>query len=260
MRVIRPGMEGPDVEAWEVFLRGQGLDGLEVDGKYDPRTIEMTKLWQRQAGLADDGVIGPRTFGKAQELGFNPGFEDRDADEVGPNWPPRPAFGALAAAARKQLLGEFRFKAAPVNGNPEAIEILDDWPSRSIERVEIPQLAGLTGAPANGSIRLHKLAAEPFRKFFQAVDDAGLKERLISFGGSWAPRFIRGSRSSLSNHAYGSAIDLNVPWNQLGTTPAFKSKKGSVREIVPIANAHGIYWGGHFTRSDGMHFELAKPE
>ncbi|MBP0575977.1 M15 family metallopeptidase [Mycobacterium tuberculosis] len=35
--------------------------------------------------------------------------------------------------------------------------------------------------------------------------------------------------------------------------------KGCVRELVPIANRFGFYWGGHFsTRADGMHFEVAK--
>jgi hypothetical protein len=38
-----------------------------------------------------------------------------------------------------------------------------------------------------------------------------------------------------------------------------------VRELVPIANQHGFYWGGHFRynkhtdQSDGMHFEWARP-
>ena len=42
---------------------------------------------------------------------------------------------------------------------------------------------------------------------------------------------------------------------------------GCVRELVPIANECGFYWGGHFGkevngkmvgRLDGMHFEIAK--
>jgi hypothetical protein len=28
--------------------------------------------------------------------------------------------------------------------------------------------------------------------------------------------------------------------------------------LVGIANDNGFYWGGHFTRLDGMHFEIAK--
>jgi hypothetical protein len=27
---------------------------------------------------------------------------------------------------------------------------------------------------------------------------------------------------------------------------------------VPVAHKFGFYWGGHFSRRDGMHFEIAK--
>ena len=259
MRVIRPGMEGDDIELWQLFLRGQGYHWLEVHGKYDHDVVTATKAWQKDNGLPDDGVIGPRSFGKAQELGFNPGFVDQEAGEIGPNWPPKPAFGPLDPVARKQLLGEFAFKPAPVERNPEAITITDDWATKHIEQIEIPQLAGLDGGPAGGKVRLHKVAVDPFRTFFERIDDAGLKPLVISFGGAWVARFIRGSRTRLSNHSYGSAIDINVPWNPLAATPALKGKKGSVRDLVPIANSCGLYWGGHFSRQDGMHFELAKP-
>ena len=49
--------------------------------------------------------------------------------------------------------------------------------------------------------------------------------------------------------------------NCLGQTfeqPALLGEKGCVRELVPIAHDHGFYWGGHFTRQDGMHFEVAR--
>jgi len=36
-------------------------------------------------------------------------------------------------------------------------------------------------------------------------------------------------------------------------------KRKERNKLVPIANELGFYWGGHFTRRDGMHFELAKP-
>jgi hypothetical protein len=258
MRVIRLGMGGKDVEAWLFFLRGRSYYQLEVGAKFDAQAVQATQLWQRDYGIPADGVVGPRTFGRAQELGFNPGFEDDDHSDSGPNWPAKPAFAALDGTARGQLFGQFAFKPAPVAGNPEGIEILDGWAMKNIELVEIPQLLGVAGAPAAAKIRLHKAASEPFRKFFRAVDDAGLKNRLRSFGGSWAPRFIRGSRLLLSNHAYGAAIDLNVECNALATVPAHKGSTGCVRELVPLANECGIYWGGHFARQEGMHFELAR--
>lgn len=72
------------------------------------------------------------------------------------------------------------------------------------------------------------------------------------------PRFVRGSRTTLSNHSWGTAFDINYAWNCLGALPALRGEKGSVRELVPIAHRHGFYWGGHFSRRDGMHFEVAR--
>ncbi len=66
-------------------------------------------------------------------------------------------------------------------------------------------------------------------------------------------------------HAYGAAFDINVQWNQFNVRAALVGDKGSVRELVPIANQLGFYWGGHFRynkhsdASDGMHFEWARP-
>jgi peptidoglycan hydrolase-like protein with peptidoglycan-binding domain len=256
MRVIRPGDDGPDVEAWQRFLRGQDAADLEVDGKYGGPTLAFTKAFQGAHGLVPDGVIGPRTFAAAQTLGFNPGFTDDSPDENGPNWPAPPALQALSAQQRQETFGAFQFEPAPTSDNAEAIRILGDWVKLNIESVEIPQLSELTrGRP----LSLHRLAAPVFTRFFAELEAAGLSHGILQFGGAFVPRFIRGSRTHLSPHAHGSAIDLNVPWNRLGTTPALRGKHGSVRELVQIANACGLYWGGHFTkRPDGMHFEVAR--
>ena len=93
---------------------------------------------------------------------------------------------------------------------------------------------------------------------FERWEQAGLKPLVSSWAGAFTPRFTRGSRSVLSNHAYGSAFDINAEWNGLGALPRLLSERGSVRKLVPIANELGFYWGGHFSRRDGMHFELAR--
>jgi len=70
---------------------------------------------------------------------------------------------------------------------------------------------------------------------------------------------VRGSRKTLSNHAYGTAFDINAGWNPMGRTPPVVKKEGSVRRLVETANVYGFYWGGHYpNRPDGMHFEAAK--
>jgi D-alanyl-D-alanine carboxypeptidase len=74
----------------------------------------------------------------------------------------------------------------------------------------------------------------------------GLLDRILSFGGGFEPRFVRGSTTTLSNHSFGSAFDINVAWNERGHRPALVGEKGSVRELVPITHKWGFWWGGHF--------------
>lgn len=178
-----------------------------------------------------------------------------------PNWmPPAPDFPPLVSTAdRQRAFGAFRFQPAPVPGNPEAIRILDGWAETNIVRVTIPQLVGVEGAPRDGAVWFHKAASEQLVNLFKAWDEAGLIHLIETWAGSFVSRFIRGSRTVLSNHAFGTAFDINAAWNGLGAMPARAGSHGSVRELVPLANEFGFFWGGHYTRRrDAMHFEVAK--
>jgi hypothetical protein len=95
-----------------------------------------------------------------------------------------------------------------------------------------------------------------FEALLEDWDRQGLLGLILTWDGDYYPRFIRGSRTNLSNHSYGSAFDINREYNRLGATPALAGERGSVRELVQLANKHGFYWGGHYNhRKDGMHFE-----
>jgi hypothetical protein len=81
---------------------------------------------------------------------------------------------------------------------------------------------------------------------------------VFPLNGAFVLRFIRGRTSTLSNHAYGSAFDINADETPLGARPRLVGQRGATRELVPLANKWGFYWGGHFgSRPDGMHFEVA---
>lgn len=80
----------------------------------------------------------------------------------------------------------------------------------------------------------------------------------LKWPGNWgyAERKIRGG-SSLSNHASGTAIDLNAPRHYLGAVGTFTSSQ--VRAIRKILSAceGTIRWGGDYRgRKDEMHFEI----
>ena len=73
------------------------------------------------------------------------------------------------------------------------------------------------------------------------------------YGGSYVFRLIRGA-NSLSMHAYAIAFDVDPKHNALGTKGRFF--KPEYAPYVAIYERHGFYWGGRFSRKDGMHFEL----
>ncbi len=124
--------------------------------------------------------------------------------------------------------------------------------------VPILQLRTALGAGAPSGMRFHRLAAEQLKGLWEAWEQSNLLDRVLTYDGSFVPRFIRGSRTVLSNHAFGSAFDINADLNPLGQRPKLVGQRGSVRELVPLANQWGFYWGGHFgSRPDGMHFEIA---
>jgi hypothetical protein len=255
MRTLRKGSKGQDVQAWLHFLRGRDIYPDIADRYFGPKAVKATKAFQKKHKLGADGVVGNRTYAKAMQLGFAL-VKDDHTGKAGPNWPPPPTFKPLSGnAAKAKVFGKFRYKSTGVK---EGIQILDDWAQKNIVRVSIPQLVGVKGSGKATKFYFHRLAANQFQGFFAAVEKAGLSHLILSNGGSWVPRFIRGSRSILSNHSFGSAIDINVRWNYMGSQPALVGQEGSVRLLVQIAYKFGLYWGGHFRRSDGMHFEVAK--
>lgn len=263
METLRLGSVGPLVTRWQTFLRGLDLYEEEAHGRFDIETQSATKAYQSSRGLKPvDGIAGNGTLGKAMTEGFSAvddsGYDDFDKD--GPNWPPVPDdLKAPDLATRQRLFGAFSYVAAPLPGNPEAIQIKGSWAKDNITTVVVPQLKDVPGVGSSGKVAFHKALVPQLLGLFQAWEDAGLLHLIKGCGGTWAPRFIRGSRTNLSDHAWGSAIDLNVPWNGLGVRPALVGQTGSVRELVPLANKFGAFWGGHYkTRLDGMHFGFAK--
>jgi hypothetical protein len=256
IKVLQLGSIGPIVEQWQTFLRGQGF-AVDVSGTYDAGTENATRAFQQEHKLDIDGKVGNETFGKAGMLGF----ELVDHTETEASFPALPAFPPLVGnTARQSMFGPLEFAPAPQPDNPEAIRITNGWDKNNIVKVVIPQLKKVQGGPASGNMFFHKKAADQVRALWQAWEDRGLLDKLASYDGAYNPRFVRGgaAQQNLSNHAFGTAFDINAGLNRLGAEPATESEPGCVYLLVPVAHEFGFYWGGHFSRRDGMHFEVAK--
>ncbi|WP_346148627.1 peptidoglycan-binding protein [Nonomuraea recticatena] len=65
--LLKKGNKGAAVKAWQTVLNEAGFR-LPVDGEFDSVTHTKTRAFQRKHGLKDDGIVGPATRAKANEV------------------------------------------------------------------------------------------------------------------------------------------------------------------------------------------------
>ena len=262
MKRLARGSKGKWVKIWQTYLRGTGAYEGIVDGDFGPKTHAATCFYQKKNSLKADGIVGNETWGHAMARGLEI-IPSPDMTREGPNWP-QPTLSPIRLVERRKIFGSFRYQPNPQPGNPEGITILGDWTRHNITTIEIPQLKGVKYAPRSRKVAVNAKIADQLVGLFEAWERRELMDRVLTWGGLWNPRFIRGSRTTLSNHAWGTAFDINVPWNGLGVRPALYGQEGCVRELVETAEEFGFFWGGFWGRGgfsgrpDGMHFECAK--
>lgn len=190
-------------------------------------------------------------------------YEDPDDVETIRSIPadaPKP----LSHEDRVHLFGALKWKPLP-GGKLGEIELERAWVKANLTTIRIPfegvSSSGLS--PATRAISVHRLAAKPMLALWEAWRDAGYLPLIRTFNGCWVPRMKRGHEQStrqidLSNHSWGTAFDINAPWNKLGQRGARMGQTGSVELLVPLALELGWAWGGYFSTVDGMHFELSE--
>lgn len=89
--------------------------------------------------------------------------------------------------------------------------------------------------------------------------DFNVQVERIDLASSWgfAPRPIRGSTTQLSNHASGTAVDLNAPRHPLSAAGTFSAAQVKKIQALLEKYGHAIRWGGNYAgRKDEMHFEI----
>jgi len=251
--LIKRGYKGEPVERWQTFLRGMGYP-VVVDGDFGPITGGYTMEFQRVMGVKPvDGVVGNCTVGAAMSRGFEV-MPTGHVDDLA--YPEKPeGWRPLTAKEREERFGTFAFVPDPTSANPEGIRVTSRSPEFKLVDVYLPKLAHVKGFPRSGRVLFHAECADALVALVDAWDANRLLGDVITWAGSYVPRFVRGSRSTLSNHAWGTAFDINAAWNGLGRLPQKRGEVGCVRELAAVAITMGWEWGGHFSRPDGMHFQ-----
>lgn len=270
-----------EVQRWQFFLRRMGISQVgNIDADFGMKTETGTKMFQGQHGLSPTGKVTSGTLLKAQTLGYTILPDDYYAQRAGPSFPPAPTnLASPSNQFRNDKFTCFKFlqRAKAQRIDPDEVVIKGncsdtepDWTHAHIVELSIPQMRFVVGF--SGSMTCHSVAAPIWTALFKKWEQDDLLHLIMTYQGCFNPRYKRDASpsasghgilksvdvSALSNHAFGSAFDVNDDQNTFGGVPAFCGKKGSVRELVASANALGVYWGGHFGKQDGMHFEVAK--
>lgn len=146
----------------------------------------------------------------------------------------------LTADQRDARFGPIGWTPAPTASNPEAVNVTASPPMVS---VLIPSLGK--------SVKVHEKAAPSLRAVLADLRKNGQEWLIRSLQGTYNPRLVRGSDSTLSSHAYATAIDLNADTNPVGSDGTSEQWA-----LASVFYKHGWWWGGWFTRKDPMHFEF----
>jgi hypothetical protein len=130
--------------------------------------------------------------------------------------------------------------------------------ARDCQPVTNPVLRSLIRTEDVGPFRVTGLApaVEILRAVFADIrrDEPEVFEALGS-SGMLCARLVRGSAVSISNHSWGTAIDLNL--NGMLDQRGNRRVQVGLARIAPIFNRHGCFWGAAFPVEDAMHFELS---
>lgn len=229
---IKKGSYGHNVNKLQVMLSTLGFYDGAVDGMFGKMTEAAVKGYQKHVGLVADGVVGPKT--NSALFGIT-----------------EPPFSPLSGYERERIFGKFSYVPSPAPDNSGApINILGDWESENIRLVKVPQLVGVQGFPVSGMVRMHKKMEQAFLGFMKDAAADGTLRLVKSWDGLFYPRYVRGSRSSLSNHSWGTAFDVNAGTNPIGHS------NDELADLAQTGYKWGFFWGNAFAnRPDPMHFE-----
>jgi hypothetical protein len=238
-----------DVVAIQSLLSKHGFSLGRPDGICGPKTIAAIKSFQQGFMRNPDGRIDPHgiSWNKLTRSSFARGAGAIRSPFL--QVVPRPEAGtvniglhAVDNAFMESKLGKPR---ESYSGDCQPVTNARLKRNMAIQSVGTFSVQGLS--PAVNSLRavLQDVAREQPDVY-----------KVLGTAGMLCCRYQRGSTKAISNHSWGTAIDLTIA-GVLDIRGDGKVQYG-LTLIAPIFNRHGWYWGAAFHVEDGMHFEAGR--
>ena len=144
----------------------------------------------------------------------------------------------LTGSRAARAFGAFSYRYFPDG----TIQPDDRWVNENVMTATMPLF---------GRVTCHRLMIPQLRGALEEIVAAGLDGTLSTYDGCYVPRFIeRNPENSISLHTWGIAIDFDAATNYRGIAGTMDPK------VVQIFKRWGFRWGGDWTYTDPMHFEL----
>ncbi len=235
-----------DVTLVQSLLSAKGVLATPATGACDSHTIEAIKVFQHGFMHAPDGRIdvGGKTWHKLSEGASAPGADSRVYRRLIP-MPARNTLNRGIPSVNNALMlsllgaprveGDYDQAGKPLT-NPRL--------KRNVSTMNVGPFKATGLTPAVVSLKV--IMADVQRRQPDLYT-------LLSSAGMLVVRFVRGSTKNISNHSWGTAIDLKIG-GQLDIRGDNQVQYGMTL-LAPIFNSHGWYWGAGFRTEDAMHFE-----
>jgi hypothetical protein len=231
---------GNDEDAPRVHIGAYADQALQVDAVVNEKWGEELGMIPGNAVLINTGLTAPQAVRRPVQriVGDVASIQDLDAVARFGLDPKATLTAFLTGGSVAEAVGSFSYRT--LGGGRIAPD--PAWVAANIRTEQVPIL---------GAVTCHRVMLPQLRAVLAEVQSRGLAGAINpdEFAGCYYPRFIAGS-TKLSLHSFGIAVDLNVPGNLRGTAGEID------REVVAIFKKWGFAWGGDWSYTDPMHFEM----
>jgi len=259
---VDPGVDDKLVDRHGVLQIGAGDQAPEVhvgayaplvnqpDAGGDPRPVVQAVVNERlgerlgmppaNALLVDTGEFTPSELTDRFEAVLDAAAPEATLQVVALEFDNAAQTAVLTGASVSDAVGHFSF----TNGPDGTIVPDSRWVRDYIRTEDVPIL---------GSVTCNKAMLPQLRGALTEIQRLGLASAIHpdEYQGCYYPRYIgRDPSNGLSLHSWGIAVDLNVPGNQRGTVGEMD------RTVVAVFKRWGFAWGGDWSYTDPMHFEM----
>lgn len=169
--------------------------------------------------------------------------------------------GGTAQMTEVMRLAKTRFNRGVTQpGNRVMLEVLGhprDNYSTECQAVTQPRLKALMETRQIGPIRVTmvKPALDSLERILAELQKSEPDiYSALGTAGAMCARLIRGSRTAVSNHSWGTAIDLKLEGQLDGFADG--GTQFGLLLLAELFNKEGWYWGATYSREDSMHFEV----